>query len=246
MRLVPIASRSLQVSPKVTPVVGALGTFRFMKSLRGSVIRGVVTVCALAIVAMVALVGAKAAFPDWTFSLNPFSEKTVDKTGPALLKSLTDLSEYHAASGYFETVVDLDDDASFLPTWIKGEQILYVGKGTVDSLVNFGVLDERRVTVSEDRTSVTITLPAPTVGKPVLDLEKSEVFSHDVGIVTKFTGSDIERKAQLKAIEQMTAAASGEGALIEKATENTTAMLRGLFGSLGFTDVTINFDGVKA
>ena len=40
----------------------------------------------------------------------------------------------------------------------------------------------------------------------------------------------------------MTAAATGEGKLIDLAKESTTAMLRGLFGSLGYTDITITFD----
>ncbi len=102
---------------------------------------------------------------------NPFREKTVDRTGPSVLYSLTDLSEFHAASAYYETVVSIEKDTSYLPDWVSGEEVLYVGKGSVDAIADFGELDERRVVVSEDGTSVTITLPAPTVGEPVLDLE---------------------------------------------------------------------------
>jgi hypothetical protein len=40
----------------------------------------------------------------------------------------------------------------------------------------------------------------------------------------------------------MTTAANAEGMLIDQAKENTTAMLRGLLGSLGYTSITITFD----
>ena len=179
---------------------------------------------------------------DFLSSLNPFSEKTVDRTGPSVLKSLTDLSEYHAASAHYETVVDIEKDNGYLPDVLSGERVLYVGKGDVDAVVDFGELDERRVVLSKDGTSVTIRLPAPTVSKPVLDLENSYVASHDEGLVNRFRGSDLESEAQLKAVEQMTTASSGEGMLIDRAEENTSAMLRGLLEALGYTSITITFD----
>ena len=182
----------------------------------------------------------------WRPSLNPFGEETIDRTGPSVLKSLTDLSEYHAASAHYETVVDLEEDTSYLPDWVSGERVLYVGKGDVDAVVDFGELDERRVVLAEDGASVTIRLPAPTAGQPVLDLEHSYVADHDEGLVDRFSGSELEREAQLRAVEQMTAAATGEGMLIDRAKENTSAMLRSLLGSLGYTDVTITFDDVPS
>ena len=182
----------------------------------------------------------------WRPSLNPFGEETIDRSGPSVLKSLTDLSEYHAASAHYETVVDLEKDTSYLPDLISGERVLYVGKGDVDAVVDFGELDERRVVLSEDGTSVTIQLPAPTADVPVLDLETSYVAHRDEGLVNKLRGSDLEREAQLKAVEQMTAAATGEGMLIDRAKENTSSMLRSLLGSLGYTDVTITFDDVPS
>jgi hypothetical protein len=185
--------------------------------------------------------GAVGMIAGWRPS-NPFGERNVDRTGPSVLHSLTDLSEYHAASGYYETVVDLEGEASRLPDWLKGERVLYVGKGDVDAVVDFGQLDEGSVKVSEDRTSVTVRLPAPTIDKPQLDLATSYVVEHDQGIVNRFKGSDVERRAQLKAVEQMTAAANGEDQLVDRAKANTSSMLRGLFGSLGFTSITITFD----
>jgi hypothetical protein len=191
---------------------------------------------------LVVLVGARAMVPEWNFSLNPFQDETVDNSGPSVLKSLSDLSEYHAASGHYETVVDRRVDTNRLPDWVSGERVLYVGKGDVDAIVDFSHLDEQRIEVSPDRTSVKLRLPAPTVGKPTLDIKNSYVVDRDSGFITKFKGSDLEREAQLKALEQMAGAATGEGSLVELAKRNTTSMLRGLFGSLGFTDVMVSFD----
>src|SRR5271166_4203269 len=50
---------------------------------------------------------------------NPFAETTTDRSQPVLLKSITQLSRYEAASGSFEVVVDLQQH-SFLPSFIEG------------------------------------------------------------------------------------------------------------------------------
>ena len=185
-------------------------------------------------------VGDKVA--DALSSLNPFSEKTVDRSGPSVLHSLTILSDYHAVSGHYETVVDIKRDHGFLPGWVAGDGVLYVGKGDVDAVVDFGQLDERRIALSQDRRSVTVRLPAPTIGKPVLNLKTSYVAYRDEGFVTRFRGSDLEHEAQLKAVKKMTTTATGEGMLIDLAKKNTTTMMRGLLGSLGYTSVKVTFD----
>jgi len=46
---------------------------------------------------------------------NRFAETTVDRSQPVLLKSITALSRYEAASGSFQVVVDLSTRSSFLP-----------------------------------------------------------------------------------------------------------------------------------
>lgn len=217
-------------------------TARDRGAVRSFRVAGVITSVVGAVVLVAVLAAAVGILAGWRPSLNPFRVETVDRTGSPVLKSLTDLSEYHAASAHYETVVDLDKDANNLPDWVSGERVLYVGKGDVDAIVDFGQLDERRVVLSEDAKSVTIKLPAPTADKPVLNLETSYVFDHDKGLINRFKGSALEREAQLKAITQMTTAATSEDMLIDRAKENTSVMLRGLFGSLGYTSISITFD----
>jgi hypothetical protein len=205
---------------------------RLIKSVVGTVLGGAL------------LVGIVLALTAWQPSLNPFRDTTTDRTGASVLQSLTDLSEFHAASAHYETVVDIEEEGRrFVPDFLSGERVLYVGKGDVDAVVDFGELDERRVVVSEDATTVRVTLPQPTVDKPELDLENSYVVLHDEGLVNRFKGSELERQAQLRAVEQMTTTAAGEGVLIDLAKENTTSMLEGLFGALGYESITVTFDG---
>lgn len=189
------------------------------------------------------LIGAGVlALTAWKPTLNPFHEDEVDRTGPAVLQSLTEISDFHAASAHYEVVVDLERDVKFVPSWLNGERVLYVGKGDVDAVVDFAELDERRVSLSQDGQSVAVELPAPRVEAPVLDIENSYVADRNEGLVSRFKGSDLEREAQLRAIEQISEAATGTDQLTRLAEDNTSAMLNGLFGSLGFTDVTITFD----
>jgi hypothetical protein len=174
---------------------------------------------------------------------NPFREETVDRSRPALLKAMTDLREYRAASGHFEVIVDVEKDVRFVPSFLKGERVLFVAVGEVDAAVDFTGLTGEAVDV--DGTSATITLPPAHLTEPRLDVEQSYTYDRDRGIVDR-VGSlvgeggnerDVYALAQGKLAE---AARSGSG-LLQRAEGNTRRMLTALLRSLGFTDVTVNF-----
>lgn len=198
-------------------------------------------VLSLAVLAAIGAVVTGVALGALAF-FNVFGTTTIDRTGPSVLVSLQDLNEYRAASAYYETVVDIEKDVNNIPDFVAGQRVLYVGKGDVDAVIDFSGLDEKSITVSEDRLAVEIVLPAPVAGEPVLDLENSYVADYDSGLVNKFKNSSLERDAQLKAVEKMTEAAADEETLMARARENTISMLEGLLGALGFTDVSITFD----
>ena len=89
-------------------------------------------------------------------ALNPFKEETVDRSGPVLLKSLENLSEYRASSANLQVVVDVEKDTNLVPSFIKGERTLFVAAGNVDAAVDFGGLGKSpdAVRVSGDRKEV--------------------------------------------------------------------------------------------
>jgi hypothetical protein len=177
---------------------------------------------------------------------NPFSEKTVDRSGPAVLKSIRNLSDFRAATGHFEVIVDVEKDTRFVPDKLKGERVLFVAVGSVDTGVDFSGLKEDAVVVSDDRRSVTLELPPARYNEPQLDLERSRVYDRDRGVINRIqslfgndTGTDPE--VYTLAEEKLAAAARGGSGLLRRAERNTRLMLTGLLRSLGFTQVDIHF-----
>ncbi len=205
--------------------------------------RGGLAIGALVVVALSLGVGRIA---DLLPSLpNPFATDEVDRTQPALLQSLEDLSRYEAARANFEVVVDAEKDARFLPSVIRGERTLFVGSGSVEAFVDFSQLDERSIRVSDDRRSVEVTVPAPALSEPRVDPERSRVVSRDRGILDRvgsaFSDSPTSDRSLYLAAEQKMQAAADASDLRARAEQNTRQMLERTFRSLGFTDVTVTF-----
>jgi hypothetical protein len=177
---------------------------------------------------------------------NPFAQHTVDRSGPAVLKSLQDLQEYHAATGSFEQIVDLKS-SSALPSTILGERTLFVAVGSVDAIVDFSQIGKGAVHVSDDRRAATINLPRPRLSDAQLDVGRSYVYDRDKGLFNKigsiFSGGDDDQRQLYTLAEQKihTAAQNGSG-LVARAEENTRRMLQSLLRALGFTSVAVNFE----
>ncbi|MEU1200627.1 DUF4230 domain-containing protein [Streptomyces sp. NPDC005813] len=174
-----------------------------------------------------------------------FGTETHDRSGPALLKSIQDISRYDAASGNFQVVVDLEKDAKYLPDAIRGTRTLYVGAGTVDAYVDLGKLGEKDVTVDKDRTSATLRLPHAALGKPALDPDHSYAVSKQRGLLDRLGDVFSDNPNDERAVQRLAAKHIGEAAkdsrLTARAEENTTGMLQGLLRSLGFEEVKVTY-----
>ena len=199
----------------------------------------------VAAVAVLAFLGADR-FLDLLPSFpNPFATETVDRTGPAVLKAVEDLSRYQAASGNFQVVVDLEKDARYMPDFIRGERTLFVAAGRVDAWVDFTGIGAGAITVSPDGESVTVTLPHAQLSDAHLDTEGSRVVARERGLLDRLGGvfSDTptgERQLFLLAEDKLEAAAR-EADVVDRAEQNTRAMLESMLGSLGFERVTVVF-----
>jgi hypothetical protein len=179
-------------------------------------------------------------------SLNPFHTETIDRSPPAVLKAITRLSEYRAASAHLEQIVDIEEDAKYLPSFLKGSKTLLVAAGTVDAAVDFSKLGPNAIKVSEDRRTAVITLPAPRLSKPQLDLERSRVYDRDRGLLDRvesvFEDSPTEdRSILLLAERKLAGAAAADRGVLTAAETNTRAMLTQLLRGLGFHSVTVRF-----
>ncbi|MEU7722007.1 DUF4230 domain-containing protein [Streptomyces tibetensis] len=174
-----------------------------------------------------------------------FGTETQDRSGPALLKSIQDISRYDAASGNFQVVVDLEKDAKLLPDAIRGTRTLYVGAGTVDAYVDLGKVGENDVRVNADRTSATLRLPHAQLGRPALDPDRSYAVSKQRGLFDRlgdlFSDNPNGEQAVQKLAVRHIGDAAKESELTARAESNTTGMLEGLLRSLGFKEVRVSY-----
>ncbi|MDN0197711.1 DUF4230 domain-containing protein [Streptomyces sp. S.PNR 29] len=174
-----------------------------------------------------------------------FGTETHDRSGPALLQSIQDISRYDAASGNFQVVVDLEKDTKYLPDAIRGTRTLYVGAGTVDAYVDLGKVGEGDVTVDDDRTSATLRLPHARLGKPALDTDRSYAVSKQRGLLDRLGDFFSDNPNGEQAVQQLAVRHIGDAAkeseLTKRAETNTTHMLEGLLRSLGFKEVNVSY-----
>ena len=177
-----------------------------------------------------------------------FAHERIDSSQPPLLKSIQELSEYHAAQGNFEVVVDLEDDVKHVPDWLSGRRAIFVGRGSVDAYVDLATLAEGAVKVSADETAVQIALPEPQLDAGDLDLDSGRFVVDDSGWLNRLKGywfGDDDPDFQLEVMrsaEQKISDAAEETELRERAEENTRSMLEGFLKALGYETVTITFD----
>ncbi|MGQ4485511.1 DUF4230 domain-containing protein [Streptomyces sp. 372A] len=174
-----------------------------------------------------------------------FGEETHDRSGPAVLKSIQDMSRYEAAAGNFQVVVDLEKDTKYVPDVIRGSRTLYVGAGTVSAYVDLGRVTSGGVVVNEDRTTAELRLPHAVLGKPALDPDRSYAVSKQRGLLDRLGDFFSDNPGSEQAVNKLAARHIGEAAeesgLARRAEKNTTAMLKGLLGSLGFETVTVRY-----
>ena len=206
--------------------------------------RGPGVLLALAVLLLAAVVAVLLV----TGPLNPFGTETKDRSQPVLMKSLENLSDYHAATANMQVVVDVEQDARLLPSFIKGERTLFVAAGSVDAAVDFRGLsrDPKAVQVSSDRRTVKLTLPAPKLLEPRLDPDRTRVYDRDRGVLDRVEDALSDRPGDEQPLykladEKLAAAAAADPKLLQTAERNTRSMLEGLLRGLGFENVTIEF-----
>lgn len=203
--------------------------------------RGIGVIVAAVALSMVMMAGLVLAADRFDFDL-PFQTETVDRSQPVLLKSIQDISQFHAALGNFEIVVDRGEDVRWTPGFIAGKRSLFVAGGSVNAYVDFSTVGEGDVLLSEDGTSARILLPAAQLNRPNLDHDRTYLFSEERGIVNRISDAITTQSQQdlyQLATEKMVAAAE-ESELRERAEENTRAMLVGMFQALDI-EATVTF-----
>lgn len=198
----------------------------------------------LAIAAVVLLVAVILLVP----SLSPFGTRTVDRSGPAVLKSIENLGTLRSSSANLQIVVDVEKDDKVLPSILKGERTLLIAAGSVDAGVKLTDLPADAITLSDDRLKVTLRLPRATLDEARLDHSRTRVFDRDRGLVDRVEDLVVDNPTDEQELYQLAArrleeAAASDPEVLKRAEENTRSTLTGLLRGLGFEDVTITFEG---
>jgi Protein of unknown function (DUF4230) len=176
---------------------------------------------------------------------NLFSTQTTDRTGPVLLTSIQDMSKYVAAEGNFQVLVDLQENNKYIPDFIFNKRTLFVGVGSVNAYVDFSKITDNDIVVQNNRTDVTIKLPAVQLDTPSLDVDKSYVFDEEKGAINHigdlFGGNVNDTQQLYQLARDKISDAANQSELAKRAEGNTKLMLQSLLKQLAFERVTIIF-----
>jgi Protein of unknown function (DUF4230) len=194
---------------------------------------------------VVALVLGARAVGFWPDLKSPFDSKTTDRSQPALLKSIQDLSQFVAAEGNFEVIVDVQQNRKYIPDFLLNRRILFIASGSVEAYVDFGAIGQGAVKESEDRRTVEISLPAPQLRPPRIDSDRSYVYEEQRGGLDRIADlfkSDPNRLQEVyRLAEEKIGTAAKEAGLTKRAEENTRKMLEQFLRALGYTTITVTF-----
>lgn len=210
-------------------------------AVRRGLLRTVATGAAILLVGLLALLGLRS-IAGWP----SFGDKEIDRSGPAVLTAMRDLSEYHAAAGQYQVVIDVEQDAKYLPDILKGKRMIFLAIGSVDAFVDFRKLDDDAVTISEDRRTVTLRLPRAQLSTPNVDPQQSRVLNQDLGVIDRLGGlfsdqPNPQNQQMFVLAQQRLAEAATQVGLQGRAEDNTRITLEKLMRSLGFTEVKVTF-----
>lgn len=200
---------------------------------------------ALAVVALAAVVGVQVVGVARDL-MGSAEQRTVDHSPAPLMLALSDLAEYHAATGTFQAVVDLERDTPYLPPLISGERTTLLATGHVNALVDLSELGPDRVVAAPDGNSVTIALPPPRLAPASVDPAASRIVDRDRGLVERLAGvladDPVDDGELYRLAAQRLDEAAAQSDLLTRAETSTREMLTTLAGSLGYERVTVTFD----
>jgi hypothetical protein len=181
------------------------------------------------------------------FSLpSPFQTTEQERPAAVLLTELRDQSEYVAAEARFSTVVDVEEDADYLPDFLKGEKTTFIAEGDVEATVDFSQLTTKGIEVGPDG-SVTVTLPEPVLSEVRIDNDATYVADRDRGALDRLEdavtgGNPTDDQALYQRADEKLADAAADSELRVRAQENTETFVTGLVEAMGYEDVTVVFE----
>jgi hypothetical protein len=180
------------------------------------------------------------------FLKNPFETKKVDRTGPAMLTAVQNLARIEGSSGTFQVVVDIQEDAQYLPAALKGQRIIYLAQGSASGTVELGGLDASKMMIDETTKTVTFRVPKAAINNVRIDPKVSRVLSYKRGILDRIGGAlggldPLPQELNVLAEKQLTEAAKASE-LRQRAEASTRSVLQSIASGLGYKNVSVVFE----
>jgi len=166
---------------------------------------------------------------------------TPTPTPIVVINKITGLGRLETTEFAMQTIIDLSNEPNNL--WeevVGGDKIVLVAEGEVVAGVDLSKIEPADIDV--DGTTVTIILPPTEVFYSRIDNEKTKVYERDAGLLVS-PDPNLESRARQMAEEKLTKWAI-ERNIYDRAESSANLQVENLLLSLGFTDITIEFEEV--
>lgn len=184
-------------------------------------------------------------------ALNPFAEREVDRSQPAVLRAVRDLREFRGSSAELQVTVDVERDTPGVPSILKGERTTLLAAGTVDGVIDLSGLGSGAVRLSDDGRSAVLELPRARLSRPRIDPDRTRVLDRDRGVIDRVGSALGDRAVDDQPLYQaaerkLAAAANADPEVRRRAEANARSTLTALLRGLGVERVTVRFVGAPA
>lgn len=167
-----------------------------------------------------------------------FEPEPYEEIGPVTITAIRDLAQLTTVETVQYTIVEKGTDEGWL-AWARGDSLRMFTVARIGAGVDLSQLTVRDINVDQNGV-VDIRLPAATIQYVDPDEDATQVLQRDVGI---FTSGDpgLESDVRRIADEVLVENAIEEG-ILEEAENNARSVLTDFLLSLGYVDVSVEFD----
>ena len=167
-----------------------------------------------------------------------FEPEPYEEIGPVTITAIRDLAQLTTVETVQYTIVEKGTDEGWL-AWARGDSLRMFTVARIGAGVDLSQLTVRDISVDQNGV-VDIRLPAATIQYVDPDEDATQVLQRDVGIFTSGDPgleSDVRRIADEVLVENAI-----EKGILEEAENNARSVLTDFLLSLGYVDVSVEFD----
>lgn len=157
-----------------------------------------------------------------------------------VVQQVREVSELSTAVFTMEAVVPTRQERTLAGLKVGATTLLYIARGEVRAGVDLSQLTPGDVTVSADRSSIELQLPAPQILDQKIDVKESQVYDYDRGFLGLGPDSAIQLQslASETALTKIATAACQEN-ILGQANQRAKGVVTQLLMTAGFQQVTV-------